>query len=84
MMGRTMEHRLTYTVAELGLDEGNGERVLDAFLAIAPEAGPVVSQNVVRGTLDVTIAIDAKALEEPMGAGADLPARDGRGRSPEL
>ena len=47
MKERTMEHRVTYMVAELGFDSDNGERVLDAFLAIAPEVGPVVSQNVV-------------------------------------
>ena len=68
-----MEHRVTYTVAELGFDESNGERVLEAFLHIAPEVGPVVSQNVVRGTLDVTIALDAdQGLEEAMGTGASI------------
>ena len=64
-----MEHRVTYMVAELGFDSDNGERVLDAFLAIAPEVGPVVSQNVVYGTLDVTFALDADGPEEVIGDG---------------
>ena len=56
----SMEHRIRVTVARQGLDEANGERVLEAFLETHPETGPVVDQNLELGTLSVTFSLDAE------------------------
>ena len=59
-----MEARISITIEEYGRDEANLERVLDAFVAAAPETGPVVSANTVSGTLTVTFALDAPDFDE--------------------
>jgi hypothetical protein len=51
--------RLTVTIAEHGFSEESADRCFDAFDALYPEAGPVVSQNTKDGTLTVTIAVEA-------------------------
>jgi hypothetical protein len=60
MEGTLVSFDVRITVAELGHDSANGERFLDAFLAVAPESDPVVSQNLHDGTLTVSFACDAQ------------------------
>lgn len=59
-----MELRITITISEHGADPANLERVLEAFLDTAAEAGPVVDANTASGTLAVTYTIDEETLEE--------------------
>lgn len=54
-----MEYRLTVTVADHGASEEVAERVLDAFIDLHGETGPVVSQNLADSTLTITVAFDA-------------------------
>jgi hypothetical protein len=64
-----MEHRVTITLSEHGFDEQNIERVLEGFLATAPEIGPVVDANTEEGTLSVTFSIDVPEDEFTREAG---------------
>jgi hypothetical protein len=69
--GALVEYRVTITIAEHGFSDEAADRCLDAFLALDPAAGPVVSQNAASGHLSVTIAVEAT---DPWAA-ANLSAR---------
>jgi hypothetical protein len=64
--------RLRLSISDLGRDSENGERLLEAFMETHPEAGPVVSQNVQTGRLDVTIAVDGADITEALGKGVPI------------
>ena len=64
--------RLRLSISNLGRDPENGERLLEAFVKSHPEAGPVVSQNVQTGRLDVTIAVGAVDITEALGKGVPI------------
>jgi hypothetical protein len=72
--------RLRLSISELGRDPRNGERLLEAFMKTHPDAGPVVSQNVQTGRLDVTIAVDSVDMMEALGKGVSI-FIDGLGES---
>src|SRR2546423_2959004 len=59
--------RLRLSVSDLGHDPKNGVRLLEAFMKTHPQAGPVVSQNVQTGRLDVTIAVEGIDITEALG-----------------
>ena len=62
------EHRVQISVSEHGFDLENGDRLMESFMAAAPEVGPSVSQNTETGTLSMTFSLDAtdakSAVEE--------------------
>jgi hypothetical protein len=64
--------RLRLSISDLGRDPENGERLLEAFVRTHPEVGPVVSQNVQTGRLDVTIAVDGADITEALGQGVSI------------
>jgi hypothetical protein len=69
------EYRLTVTMAEHGWRpdaEDNGERLLDAFVQVHPEVGPVVAGDMRVGTLDVTFSLDAADAEEALDLGRKI------------
>jgi len=70
-----VEIRLRFTIAEHGRLPENGERVLDAFMEVAPESGPSVSQNTVSGALTITFAFDASDARDALDKAKDLFAR---------
>jgi hypothetical protein len=53
------EHRIQITVSEHGFDLDNGDKLMETFMATAPEVGPSVSQNTETGTLSMTFSLDA-------------------------
>jgi hypothetical protein len=59
-----VEHRINITLADLGRDETNAERILDNLQARVPELGPVVSIDTAAGTLTVTVATDAATAHD--------------------
>jgi hypothetical protein len=59
-----MEFRVTSTMSTDGLDAADLERVVEAFLAVAADAGPVVGANLASGTLSVTIGVAADDLDQ--------------------
>jgi hypothetical protein len=61
--------RFRLSIANLGRDPENGERLLEAFMKAHPEVGPVVSQNVQTGRLVVTIAVDGTDITDALGKG---------------
>lgn len=58
-----MEYRLTITIPAHGMLEENAELLLDAFLRVHPEVGPVVSGNLMDSTLSVTFSLEASDLD---------------------
>lgn len=69
------EYRLSVTVAKLGareVAEENMERFLDAFEAVAPEAGAVMAADYARATLDATFSIEANDARSAADTGLDL------------
>ena len=67
-----MEVRLEFTIAEHGHEPENGERFMEGFMAVFPEGGPSVSQNLRGGTLTVTFALDAADAKEAVSAGIEI------------
>jgi hypothetical protein len=59
MEGTLMSFDVRMTLAELGGDPANGEWFLEAFLAVAPQTDPVVSQNLDDKTLTISVSCDA-------------------------
>jgi hypothetical protein len=47
-------------------------RLLEAFIETHPESGPVVSQNVETGRLDVTIAVEGTDITQALGKGVPI------------
>ena len=64
--------RLRLSISDLGRDPDNGERLLEAFIKTHPEAGPVVSQNMQTGRLDVTIAVEGTDIAEALVIGVPI------------
>ena len=64
--------RLRLSISDLGRDPDNGERLLEAFMKTHPEAGPVVSQNMQTGRLDVTIAVEGTDIAEALVIGVPI------------
>jgi hypothetical protein len=64
--------RLRLSISDLGRDPENGKHLLEAFMKTHPEVGPVVSQNVQTGRLDVTIAVDGADITEALGKGVPI------------
>jgi hypothetical protein len=64
--------RLRLSISELGRDPDNGERLLEAFIKTHAEAGPVVSQNMQTGRLDVTIAVEGTDIAEALVIGVPI------------
>jgi hypothetical protein len=63
-----MDYRITATLRGHGRDEDLGGHVLERLLAVVPELGPVVGQDLDRDELDVTVAIEAHDAEEATAA----------------
>lgn len=53
-----MELDISVTFAGIGFDPDDGDRALSALTVLAPDAGPVVSQNTKTGTLTLTMTFD--------------------------
>ena len=64
--------RLQLSISDLGRDPENGERLLEAFMEVHPEAGPVVSQNARTSRLVVTIAVDGTDITEALSDGLPI------------
>jgi hypothetical protein len=64
--------RLRLSISDLGRDPKNGERLLEAFMKVHPEVGPVVSQSLRTGRLGVTIALDATDITAALGKGVPI------------
>jgi hypothetical protein len=64
--------RLRLSISDLGRDPENGEHLLEAFMKTHPEAGPIVSQNVQTGRLDVTIAVEGTAITDALKTGVPI------------
>lgn len=64
--------RLRLSISDLGRDPQNGERLLEAFMKTHPEAGPVASQNVQTGRLDVTIAVEGTDITDALAKGVPI------------
>lgn len=54
-----MEFRMSVVIAEHGASDDAAEACLDALLALYPESGPIVGQNVATGQLTITVGLDA-------------------------
>jgi len=67
-----MEHRITVTMSELGLDEVNAERLLEAFVRCDPNIGAVMSQNLREGTLAVTFSVDAADAQDAIDVARNI------------
>src|SRR6266516_2602782 len=52
--------RVRVTISKHGTDPDNGEQFLTGCLETHPEANPVVSQNIVDGTLAVSFTVEAE------------------------
>jgi hypothetical protein len=64
--------RLRLSLSGLGHDPANGERLLEAFSRTHPDTGPVVSQNVQTGRLEVTIAVEATDITDALAKGVPI------------
>ena len=53
------EYRVTVSIADHGRSAEAAEAVLDSFVELYPECGPVVSQDLRTGFLSITLAFDA-------------------------
>lgn len=67
MAGAMTEYVVSATVPA-GDDLDESDPILDAFLEIAADAGPVVRQNLAHRTLDVGLSIDAESPEAALSA----------------
>jgi hypothetical protein len=66
------EFRITVSLADLGraeVAEKNAEQLLDSFLERHPEIGPIVSVDLERELLEVTVALDAEDAEAAFDEG---------------
>jgi hypothetical protein len=59
-----MDYTVTITISGYGHDDGNSDRVLEAFLEVAPTSGPVTDVDLASGELAVTFAVDADSPGE--------------------
>lgn len=57
----TQAHRLTITIAGHGRDETTADRVLDAFQAVHPEVGAVITQDTQADSMEITFSFDGPA-----------------------
>lgn len=53
-------------------DEAFGEVMLEAFLEVAPEADPVVEQNVSTGRIMANLTLSAESFDAAMGTVLDM------------
>ena len=60
-------YRLRITLDSYGDCEEYAEQFLEGFAASHPEVGPVVSQNVLEGTLTVVFSLEATDDEDAVG-----------------
>jgi hypothetical protein len=66
------EWRITGTFVPALLGEEAGEQVLRWFADVAPDTGPVVSQNFEEGTMSVTFACEAEGPGDALLSGERL------------
>lgn len=59
-----MLYRLRMTLDGYSDREDYAEQFLEGFMATHPETGPVVSQNLLEGTMTVVFSVEAKDHEE--------------------
>lgn len=72
--------RLQFTIAEHGAEPANGERFMEGFMAVIPEGGPSISQNLETGSLTITFALEAGDAKEALDRGLEVFA-DGAART---
>ena len=67
-MARSMTEYIVSATIPAGDDLDEADPILDAFLEVDAEAGPVVGQDLRRRTLDVGISVDAGSPEDALSA----------------
>ncbi len=72
-----MLYRLRMTLEGYSDSEDYAEQFLEGFVATHPEAGPVVSQNLIEGTMTVVFSVEAKDHEEAWDLGRPIFAEGG-------
>lgn len=70
-------YRLRMTLDSYSDSEDYAEQFLEGFVATYPEAGPVVSQNLIEGTMTVVFSVEAKDHEEAWERGRPIFAAGG-------